>query len=397
MGYSTATALADIIDNSLAAKADRIDLTFIWDNECSSIHIADNGTGMTDPELESAMQLGGKDPTDERDPEDLGRFGLGLKTASFSQCRKLTVVSKKIGGEISCLRWDLNYLASNPKSEWTLLEDIDPESKHLPSPLISSESGTLVVWENLDRIVTPNFNQQDFKDLIDEVQQHLSMVFHRLLDVEKYGSNIFINGQKLLPWDPFLINKSALGLPEVKLPTSYGILKVQGFILPHKDQLSEREYKEAGGSGGWTMHQGFYVYRNKRLLVPGSWLGLGRGRQWAKDEVHRLARIRIDLPNTADDAWKIDVRKSRAVPPVTERERLTRLAEDVRDHARRVYAFRGKPQSNRNAGLVSLAWKAEQTRNGIRYRVDLNHPAIEPVIDGAGDMRPQLLAMIRII
>ena len=115
LGYSTATALADIVDNSISAGASEVRLHFDWDGYDSRISILDNGRGMSDSELEAAMTLGTINPLDKRAHTDLGRFGLGLKTASFSQCRSLTVASKREGGPLVCLRWDLDAIASDPE------------------------------------------------------------------------------------------------------------------------------------------------------------------------------------------------------------------------------------------------------------------------------------------
>lgn len=122
VGYTTAAALADIVDNSIAAGARHVDVTFFWAGASSTVAILDDGIGMSDPELELAMRLGARNPGEERSPHDLGRFGLGLKTASLSQCRRLTVASRK-SGQTSCLRWDLDKLADGNGDGWYLLED----------------------------------------------------------------------------------------------------------------------------------------------------------------------------------------------------------------------------------------------------------------------------------
>lgn len=175
-----------------------------------------------------------------------------------------------------------------------------------------------------------------------------------------------------------------------------GTVEVQGFVLPHKDRLDAQEFQNAAGPDGWTAHQGFYVYRNERLLLPGSWLGLGQGRPWTREEAYRLARIRLDIPNTADAEWKIDIRKSSARPPALLRSRLTRLAEDIRDRARKVFAHRGRATPTTRGELIQ-AWRAEHSADGVRYRIDLNHPAIKVVLEAAGPLSSEVNAMLRII
>jgi hypothetical protein len=151
--------------------------------------------------------------------------------------------------------------------------------------------------------------------------------------------------------------------------------------MPHKDRLNKTEYDSAGGINGWNAQQGFYVYRNDRLLVAGSWLGLGSPRLWTKDEVHRLARICLNFQNIADAEWKIDIRKSIAKPPLALRARLTSLGEDTRRRARSVFANKGNLQRRPNEEPVFEAWQSVVTGGTTRYRVNRDHPAVRTVLD----------------
>ena len=396
LGYTASTALADIIDNSIAANADKVDILFSWAGTLSTIAVIDNGEGMDEYELDIAMRLGQKNPLDERGINDLGRFGLGLKTASFSQCRRLTVASRKNGAS-NCLRWDLDVLANSQDDGWYLLEGPAPGSEtHMTA--FGDSDGTLVLWENLDRIVTPGFNEQDFLDLIDQVEHHLAMVFHRFLSDVRLRLQININGRAVESWEPFLINHPATwSSPVEPIGSGSRLVEVQCHVLPHKDRLDDRQHTLAAGSNGWAAQQGFYVYRNQRLLLAGSWLGLGKGRPWTKEEAYRLARIRLDISNSADADWKIDIRKSMARPPVIIREKLTRLAEDTRERARRVFAHRGQAIRTGKAEPLVHAWVAEHFKGGIRYRIDREHPAVKAVLDEADALGPQVQAMLRII
>jgi len=395
LGYSSATAIADIIDNSIAAKANHVYITFHWQVNSPSksyISILDDGFGMEECELDHAMCLGDKSPLEQRNENDLGRFGLGLKTASFSQCRSLTVASKK-DNMVSCLRWDLDILAAN--DAWSLLEGPAKGSEALIEPLSMVKSGTIVLLEQLDRIITPGFNEQNLLDLIDDVEKHLSMVFHRYLESQHPKFKISINRRNLIPWDPFLSNNPLTWQsPEDRLP---GNIRVQGFVLPHKDHLTAEEYSLAAGPDGWTAQQGFYVYRNHRLLVAGSWLGLGQGRTWTKEEAGKLARIRLDLSNMTDADWKIDIRKSNAKPPVSLKSRLIRLAEDTRQRAKQVFVHRSKPYASRATKPIIQAWRAEHDSIGVRYRIDQLHPCIQNVLMAAGPLTPDIKAMLRVI
>ncbi len=395
LGYNTQTALADIIDNSIAAGANQVHIEFIWAEQGSRVLCLDNGSGMTADGLDRAMRLGDRNPLEERSANDLGRFGLGLKTASFSQCRRMTVATRGPDG-LQTLRWDLDFLASSADDGWHLLEGPHPGSEGFLKRLASA-TGTLVLWEELDRIVTPGTTVQDFLNLVDKVEQHLGMVFHRYLEATRPRLRILLNGQPIKPWDPFMTDHPGkpYNPPVFKHPSRKDI-EAECHVLPHKDMLSPGDFERLAGPEGWTAQQGFYIYRNERLLVAGSWLGLGAGRSWTKDEAHRLARIRLDIPNSADADWKIDIRKSTARPPVYLRDWLTRLAEETRGRARRAFAHRGKPTMLGNRHIAE-AWKVERLSGGMRYRIDTEHPAIRAVLDDAGCLLPQLKAMLRVI
>lgn len=398
LGYSTATALADIIDNSISAGASEVRVTFVWAGTESYITLLDNGAGMTDAELERAMTLGDKSPLDERAAGDLGRFGMGLKTASFSQCRRLTVATSK-GGSQSCLRWDLDKLALDPGGGWLLFEGAVAGSEERLKSLPVATSGTIVLWEVLDRIVTKSYDVEDFVDLIDRVEAHLAMVFHRLLQGPRARLRILLNDRAVSPWDPFMTDHPAKtwASPVQPFRSDVGVVVVECHVLPHKDRLSAEEFEAGAGPDGWNAQQGFYVYRNQRLLVAGGWLGLGQGRAWNREEAYRLARIRLDIPNTADADWKIDIRKSTARPPVALRNWLSSIAEDTRNRARKVFAYRGSPGPVRGNTPIEQAWRVEQTKAGMRYRIDEKHPAVSAALEAAGEQAEIIRAMLRVV
>ena len=399
LGYSTATALADIVDNSISAGASEVRLHFDWDGYDSRISILDNGRGMSDSELEAAMTLGTINPLDKRAHTDLGRFGLGLKTASFSQCRSLTVASKRLEGALVCLRWDLDAIASDPEGGWRMFEGAAEGSVRFLEPLSALRSGTLVLWERMDRVVTAGSNFEHFAELAIDVESRLAMIFHRLIEGHRPDFQLFVNDKAVVPWDPFMTGHPAKPWesPVARISTPSAPVEAQCHVLPHKDKLSDDDFAKAGGPEGWTSQQGFYVYRNKRLLLAGGWLELGKGKAWNREESHRLARIRVDIPNSADGDWKIDVRKSTARPPVYVRSWLTGLAENTREKARKVFAFRGSPMPGPGGAQIEQAWRVEHLRGGVRYRIDEGHPAVAAVIDACGDRKDLVKAMLRVV
>jgi len=398
LGYSTETAIADLVDNSISAAATEISIQFDWSGMSSTVALLDDGFGMTDKQLEMALTLGSRNPSETRGNTDLGRFGFGLKTASFSQGRCLTVASKTETSSLACLRWDLEKLDEDGLDSWRIFEGPRVGSESHIQALQGMRRGTLVLWESLDKLVTPKFSEQDFLDLIDRVERHLSAVFTLYLSASSRKLSISINGRQIEAWDPFMEGNSGTWCsPIEKLRTDSGPVSFQGFVLPHRDMLKPREIDAGAGERGWTGQQGFYVFRNRRLLVAGSWLGLGENRPWTKEEPFRLARIKLEITNLSDMDWKIDIRKSTARVPAEVRERLTVLAQDVRNRARKVFAFRGGSLVN-PATVESLpAWIAFQGRNGMKYKINRENPAIGAALETFSTNRALIEGVLTLI
>lgn len=401
LGYSLPTALADLVDNSITANSSEVAVHLEWAGPESWVRIVDDGDGMDDAALEAGMRFGARDPRAERAASDLGRFGLGLKTASFSQARRLTVASRQAGGPVVCLRWDLDLIGQESGVEWPIFEGPAPGSEQLFAPLEQMEHGTVVLWEKLDRIVTDGFSATDMIELADRVEGHLAMTFHRLLEGHQTTLRLLLNGRGVKPWDPYLMGHpgKAFESPEYRILHTTGVT-VQCHVLPHRDMLKPPEQEAAAGPGGWTQQEGFYVYRNKRLLLAGGWLGLGDGgKPWPRDEAHRLARIRLDIPNSADADWKINVLKSTASPPVRLRSQLNRLASETRDTARRVFAHRGHitQVSGTRSNAVAEAWHVRRSAKGTSYRIARDHDLVASILSRAGALKPDILALLRLI
>ena len=404
VGYTPETAIADLIDNSISAHARNVWITFWWEGRRSHIAVLDDGDGMTEGELSEAMRPGSMSPLESRPPDDLGRFGLGLKTASFSQCRQLTVASLR-NGHFSTRRWDLDHVVR--VEDWQLLKSPLAGSEEILRPLLKLGQGTMVLWEDLDRVVgnvpiSDSSAQDRFLTLIDRVESHLAMVFHRFLEGASSGLSLFINGcdedHRVKAWDPFMKDHSAtLATPKERIPTHLGVVEVQGFVLPHKDNLKQREFQTGAGLEGWTAQQGFYVYRNGRMLVSGGWLGLGQTRAWTREESYKLARLRLDIPNTADPDWGIDIKKSVARAPSYIALRLRDLAKHVRDQARQVFAHRGSFGPQVPTPDLQRAWRVVQRRDSVAYLVDRSHPLVKQVLDQAGPLEEAVGAMLRLL
>ncbi len=372
-GYNLQTAIADIIDNSITANANAVWINFQWEGKDSTISILDNGHGMDLPNLIAAMTPGSKNPDHDRSHNDLGRFGLGLKTASFSQCKRLTVATKSQDAELIKRCWDLDYV--NESQNWKLLNYISAE--HHLKGIGALKSGTLVLWENLDRLVGNSRKENEvvlsvFLDEFDKVEQHLGLVFHRYLEKKKL--QIWLNGNPVKAWDPFLKSeKNTYIRGQERLGN--GKVNIKCYILPHLSALDEVGRRTGGGPNGWYDQQGFYIYREERLIVPGSWLGL-----FPKNEHSKLARICVDFPNDLDHDWKLDIKKSTASPPPNLQKDLMRLGLLARAESGAVYKHRGT-RLGRNPELPDFQmkpiWESIQKRDGpIVYQINREHPLI---------------------
>ncbi|MCO6488510.1 MAG: ATP-binding protein [Phaeodactylibacter sp.] len=391
IGYSIETAIADIIDNSISAGAKSIWIDYVWSGPDTIIGIMDDGCGMTNEELIQAMRPGSISPLTERAEHDLGRFGLGLKTASFSQCRKFCVASRKNYIE-SYWTWDLDFV--NNVEAWKLIK-YKPDGIDFTKHFDELKNGTVVLWWDLDRLtkdtqVDKESSKADFFATMERVKKHLSMVFHRYIEE---GLNIFLRDRKITHWDPFMIGFEGLQ-PRPKTFLEEGKVSIKGFVLPHRSKLSAEEYNYGRGpKDSWTAHQGFYVYRNKRLLVAGDWLGL------FKQEVHYdLCRIRIDMPNNMDDEWQIDIKKSVARPPIRIRDPILAVAKDVRTKAVEVYRHKGKVVRRKLAKNEYFPFWEEKTRHGKRfYRLNREHPMLREFLQKANDHAKQFEKVLQFI
>jgi hypothetical protein len=395
-GYDLATALADLADNSLFHKSRHITIHFHWAGQNSAIALADDGAGMDELTLINAMRVGSRNPREVREPGDLGRFGLGLKTASFSQCRRVTVFTRRKGGNTLVRCWDLDHIAET--NSWKLLRTPSPLAGRLAEKVGYSTKGTVVVWEKLDRLTAGTATENDadedaFLKRAELVEEYFAAVFHRMM-TGKNGVAFSLNRKPIKPWDPFLAHEAAtLPLPVDVLRFQGHTIEVEPFVLPHLSKLDKEAHHRAAGPRGWNAHQGFYIYRNRRLLVLGDWLGL---KGWRQEEHYKLARIRVDLPNALDHEWEIDVTKSRARPPEKLRRELVRIGERTRMLAKRIYSHRGALLVPVEGQQRVFLWDQLVKHNRISYRINREHPLVKQVRALCPDA-PKLGALLRLI
>lgn len=391
LGYSLETALADIIDNSISAGATLVRIISNPSLENPSIAVLDNGCGMTEAELLDAMRAGSSNPLASRNGNDLGRFGLGLKTASFSQCRKLTVVSRR-NDNTSVAIWDLQHVAETDEWEVLLPDSIDsiPYADELGS------NGTLVLWEHLDRVhggVARERTGEVLAKRLSEAATHLELVFHRFLAGEPNSRKLAVqlNGRALVPFDPFVSKHAATQKLETEQILIRGYpVTIEAFTLPHHSKMSKKDFELTGGAEGHLRNQGFYLYRERRLIIWGTWFGLARQRP-----ITNLSRVRIDMPRDLDSEWKVDVKKSSAQPPAILRDRLRQLVERIGASSKRVYTHKGQ---RLNIDDRLDVWSRQQDKGEIRYRFNMEHPVYSALLaDLPGGQQQRLKALMQLV
>lgn len=374
IGYSFESAVSDIVDNSISAAASNIWITSIPDED-PHVTILDDGEGLDPEEMQKAMRYGA-DPNMVRSADDLGRFGLGMKMASLSQCRRLTVISKTGAGYAAC-RWDLDRVIET--DQWTLqllsLEEIDdcPQMYMLKT----LGHGTLVIWENLDKIKGRAVNlQESMNEILVSCRHHLCLHFHMYMDSKKNPVNIFMNNNKLEPLDPFLSNNTLTSImPSQTIEISGQKVVVTPYVLPPESKMTPQDIAKIGGAQ--RNLQGFWVYRNRRLIIPGTWFKLSRSK-----ELTKLARVRVEIPNSMDSIWDIDVKKSSASVPDQFKKEFENVLDKVISKSERKYTFRGRKESDSSKNYV---WNKISLDKSYAYELNIEHPLIKEGYDELDD------------
>ena len=381
LGYSFQSAVADLLDNSISAKAENIYI-FSSPSDNPSLIIFDDGCGMSASQLYEAMRYGSSNPLDERDTDDLGRFGLGMKSASLSQCRKLIVASKQ-DGEVNAYAWDLDHVINS--ESWMLRGFSQEEIEKFPDIQLLDEvkHGTYIYLSEFDRIKEGTGNiAETFSKCLDDMINHLALVFHRFLES---GLKIYVNGLEIEAKDPFLSSHKAT---QRKRESSFRIngekITLKPYILPHLSKLSQDDLDKVGGKERLRSEQGFYVYRNKRLIIWGTWFRLER-----KDELNKLARVMVDIPNSLDYMWAIDIKKSNAtLPDVIKKNMYNAVYESVLS-SEAVHTYRGRKEKKDKD--IEYVWERVKVRDGYEYQVNRKIPQLELLCQSLDESQLKLL------
>lgn len=377
LGYSTEVAVADIVDNSLDAGARRVHVKGDVSDDPQWLWIFDDGSGMTLQEMVDALTLASVSSVDGRSENALGRFGLGLKTATFSQCRRLTLVSRK-RGETYGICFDLDEMRE--ASDWSVRRLSPAELENVPGfeQLDRFTSGTLVTWENLDRLLESRAaGATGMGDVLRSLKNHLGLTFHRWIEPERNSVGqveMLLNGHRVSAIDPFLRHNRAVDFTaEETIRVDHDAIVVQAFTLPDSSKIGAEDAEREDLGEGMYKAQGFYFYRNRRLISHGGWANLGGRRDLTKH-----SRIRVDLPNSVDDAWQLDVMKNKVIPPAAVRRELFRFYTVGGRRSGRVIAYRGRRETSSEA---EYAWTPVTERGGFRYEPNPNHPVLAEALD----------------
>jgi hypothetical protein len=369
MGYSFESAVADVVDNSISAHAQNVRILFPTNPmDELALGILDDGDGMTSDVLFEAMRYGCLSAEKERTEDDLGRFGMGMKSASLSQCRRLTVVSYE-GKKLNGFTWDYNHIIET--QDW-MIQELNPvEIGTLPyiQTLRDQESGTIVIWQDFD-VLSNSSGGQVYSTLVDlrsSLESTLALIYHRYLSgVGTFRLHIYINELDIKPLDPFLEQHPKTTIKkeiELDILDSSGVermIRIRPFILPFVTELKEKDKQLIGGIENLRAKQGFYVYRNKRLIIWGTWFGMKQ-----RAELTKNTRIRVDIPNSLDDIWSIDIKKQQATIPKQILHRLKKAVEEALEFSVRQQTYRGRTEkANEN---IDYIWDRKRGRNNTFF------------------------------
>lgn len=368
MGYSFEAAIADVIDNSISANCRLVKLFFPSEpTDELVVGIIDDGEGMSADALFEAMRYGSTDSELERRTNDLGRFGLGMKSASLSQCRILTVVSLH-DGELSSYSWDYNCIQES--KEWIVKELSQSEIKSLPHihNLLELPHGTLVLWQDFDVLEKSSGGMvyDTLVELQDSVANNIALIFHNFLTAKgKEQVRMYVNNGRIKPKDPFLESHPKTTTKKersIAIKDSKGQERqiwVKPYILPYATDLNDEHKRLIGGIETLRIKQGFYVYRNKRLIIWGTWFGMK-----PHGELTKNARVRVDIPNSLDDIWSIDIKKQTASIPKQIQRQLRQTVIDAMDISVKKQTHRGRKE---NVEDVDYIWDRMKGRGNTFY------------------------------
>lgn len=386
MGYEFATAVADLVDNSIEAAATDVSIDVHFEGQDSWVRITDNGRGMTPTGLREAMRYGSSRSYSNA---DLGKFGLGLKVASLSQCKRLSVASRSDaeGAAVGAYCWDLEHIQRT--NRWEVVPV--PRTSQGPElhELLRSGSGTVVLWERLDRVLECRAPEgESARRRLDcmrrDLEGHLAMVFHRYLAGEVRGRklNIRVNGASIPAWDPFARDETATKrLKPVRIQLAQaqarGEVTLEPFVLPHQADFSSTDrFRVASGPANWNQQQGFYVYRANRLIQSGGWCRIR-----SIDEHTKLARVALRFSPQLDSVFRVNVSKMRVELPSWMRDQIGEAMSSVFRIANETYRRSSGAAPSDAIPVTVEATYTSEGRSGKSRTIDCSVRSLLSVAD----------------
>jgi len=355
VGHTLPSAVADIVDNSISKDATEIHITF---GRPDSGHgrwmtITDNGIGMNQDRLAEAMRIGSEAVYGGA---DLGKFGYGLKGASWSQTKRFTVISRQAKGPVHHLTWDADNMTS-----WVASNE--PLAPWIATATTVGEHGTCVFWENMrPPLSMPTAKGTDpFTAEVAELERHLGLVFHRFLDGKASGRRkvtVFINGTRVISNDPVGHPRvAAYDQKQIRVPVTNGnaLVQVRAYLLPSEDEIkalhgpdtiaARQDLDRIGMYGRRNESQGIYVYRNNRLIQWGGWHQI-----WGTvDEKTKLARVTVDFGSDLDDLLSVNISKQQVKLSQQLQTEIKKIADVARKDSQRKFRP-AKPQTTTTTG-----------------------------------------------
>ena len=399
-GYSLSTAIADLIDNSISAGSTRIEILIDPENNPLKLFIADNGSGMTATQLTRNMRFPSSDMDEERNKKDLGRFGLGLKTASFSQSRKFTIISKQKESAYEGRTWDIEYLKKTKK--WSLIieskehidacmQEFEYASSNFHQRSLDFKFNTLVIWEDLYKLKKLTVKSEINREIA-ELRSHIGLVFHRFIDFQKL--QIRLNNTLIEAFEPFPKDLSGVQLfPETYWRTSVSTVGFQALILPKSSTTDLHNAKSLWTPYGKTLDelQGIYVYRNERLINYGGWL-----RTIPKSTYLQLGRVRVDISNNNDSDFHLNVAKSSLTLPFALKKAMVERIKQVASQAIKEYRERTSSSIIRRSSMpeIKSLLIREINSEGIILKINKEFNVLKTLCNGLSAEKSDLLKVL---
>ena len=375
-GYTFDSAIADIIDNSISAHAKNIDIFFEIINERIRLYILDDGDGMDIEKLHQCVIPAYQDINHVRKKDDLGRYSLGLKSASRSFCKQLYICSKEKNKCANTVELDFEYIKNNNIWEAFELDDFEFSSRII-------DKGTLVLWDNVT-FKSSRLDNLSIYDKFDKLEVSLSHVFGKYILSNKI--NIYIqsstskNKIKIKGWNPFELpeNKSTKIISRKTLTLNNKEIIVNSYILPIYSKLSQTDQLYMKGNG-LIEQQGFYVYRNDRLIQEGGWLDL---ENITADHKCEYARIEVLIGNNLDREFDINFSKCKVSIPQELTRDFLEIAKYARKNSKTNYDYMKDPTSKKKIKKESNipVWNTYRTSDGLKLSINTEHPIVQDVL-----------------